>query len=326
MISSILNGDFTYVFGFVKMASDILLLLLLIYNERDKVRKMVVLSYSYIYGAVLGGLLGLIDFLITGRGINVYGVARMDGIFGDGNYYSVAMAFAIALVLVLILHKNKISFIDVTALAILALLGFETISRGFLITFAVIGLIFIVYFVFSRQMKLIYKFSSIFSIALFAAIAISKTDILDRYVIRMTSKDIVSGNGRFDLWSYYLNSLFSSREGPFIGLGSSIKAIALHPTLQMEHNTYVQFLYSIGIVGSVLFLLVAVAFYKDVKMVCASGKKSPLTFLPIVSTLCSVFFISAMTWENFIYPLFIGILVLLNLRKNDGGKNKYVLA
>lgn len=225
-------------------------------------------------------------------------VTRFTGLYSDPNYYSMALILAMSCIFVMYFH-GMIRGRAFVYYGIFTYFGVQTISRSFLILFAILSVLF----VFGSFLNRKYKTTLIFSIVLVIALIFvfkSKITIFDGIIDRfMNAKDgDITGN-RTKIYGVYMD-YFSQNPLKFFwgsGLGAPYLGAA-------AHNTYIDFLYYYGIIGTILFLIVLINSIK-VSVI----KKNISNYLPIICIAISIFFLSDLIYFDFVFNLIICLFV-----------------
>lgn len=172
---------------------------------------------------------------------------RFTGLYLDPNYFSVSVIFALTLCLMLFFNKecNRVALgIIIGALTVF---GFISYSKMFLLSIFVLVLIFIFGGVKSPRRLIITLFVFVLGGALLY-LWMQNGGYLSTMADRLSESDI--SNGRFYMWTTYINYICRS---PLIllfgdGLGAQYLSVG------GPHNTYIETVFFIGLLGGTLFL------------------------------------------------------------------------
>jgi len=197
----------------------------------------------------------LMNFPQMLRYINVYkwesvGLTRFSGFYEDPNFYSVQIIMAVAAILTVMSKTTKKPLIPLQLLAVLALVffGLLSVSKMFLLSLGAILALWVFSLKFKKQ-NVMYEAGALIVI-LAVVIAAYFSDVLtaeiNQYVFRFTQSAFTTG--RTDLQIMYLDYLFSNSDKLFFGIGFS--NILLN--LRASHNTMIQIVWQIGLIGGVL--------------------------------------------------------------------------
>lgn len=162
-------------------------------------------------------------------------------------------------------HKEKI--LSLLRCILLAILGFTTLSRTFIVVFFAIFILFIFFFKCSVKKKLIFILSFFLTgiIALLAIYMISP-EIIINFLERFSVEDI--SNGRIDGIKFYLKVLTENLDWFIFGIGTqdilSIIAERGYIWPNVPHNGVVEMLMCFGVIGSVLICFIFGMLLSDV--------------------------------------------------------------
>ncbi len=211
---------------------------------------------------------------------------RFSGLNHDPNYYSAMLLPAVVVTFQsLFLDKKNKRIINIILFGIISLLGFLTLSKSFILVYAVIvGLIML------TQIKK-RPFLVLFLILLIAGvIIIDPLGVFSKLLLRF---DDVHGvrdlntltTGRLNIWKMYISEITKSKFRMFFGYG--IDADYVNGTA--THNLYIEGIYKLGIIGLVLF-----AAYYTVIFVShrKKGHTRLVNILPLICILAMHFFLA----------------------------------
>ena len=206
---------------------------------------------------------------------------RFSGLYLDPNYYSISAIFAITLCIMLFISKRGNRILLGTVVGALTVFGFISYSKMFLIAISVLALFIIISGLGSLKKILI----AIFSAPIIGA-AIYKWMLNNNYITTMTGRfsGVDISTGRFGLWEAYIGYISNSLKTLFFGDGLG----AGYLLVGGPHNTYIESVYYIGLIGTTLFLITIFIIFNCRKF---DIKKSilnytlPLLLLFMISTL-----------------------------------------
>lgn len=307
ILSSILNGFYGNILSFIK----VIFYFVLMYTVKDQFCKnKVAILNNYIVGTTIGAILGF--FYSVQNGYKIFDInrySRFSSLSGDPNYYSAIIVFALSLLMFLVLSNEKKVIPSLPVFAVLLLAGLSSLSRAFLVSLIVVAFIAFTYLLFSTKIKIFTKIGilvSVFAVLLFLS---KYTNAFDMILSRFYEESMETGNGRLDIWNWYISKTFSSIDSSLIGCGSAHIAVSSGLINYIEHNTYIQILYEIGIIGVVMFFLSVYSFYVDTKKNTLNNKINYLSFIPLSAVLIPYFFVSQMYGENFIIAILLCLLI-----------------
>ncbi len=259
---------------------------------------------NYANGVLISGIVALLDnhipnlhdYIVNDVAYELgYDVTRFSGLYSDPNYYSTALILAISFIFILYSHK-MLGGITFVYYAVTAYLGAQTISRSFLLLFAILSLLFVVDLFVNKKYKTAFALVVMLLIALSFVLSGRITlfdNIIDRFIYAQDGD--ITGN-RMNILDKYLD-YFSQNPIKTI-VGSGIGASYLGGA---AHNTYVDFVYYYGVIGTVLFVVTLVI---SLNVMCRF-KKNISNYLPLVCTAISIFFLSGLLYYDFAFNLII---------------------
>ncbi len=236
-------------------------------------------------------------------------IFRFSGLWQDPNYYSVNLMVALTLIVVLF-YKERVNFF--TLIAVFALSGYFTVltySKSSFLMFAYPIILLIGTCITKKKMGALF----IVSVLVFASIiyiCLGKADFLD-IVFNRLSNSSESGDlttGRWDIWLNYFRFFDENIILFFIGSGIS----ANYVNNAAAHNTYIEFVYSCGLLGLLLFLFaIKEMFQKNCLL------KFPRNYMNLSVVICLVimyFFLSELFAYDFTWHLLLsGLVFKMNL-------------
>lgn len=246
-----MGGNYTTV---VKMTVGALLLYMFVTNVRPENFKNHILAYSLgmlgssVIGTFRTSLPQLSEYFETVHTIyNGTQLAyRFTGLNYDPNYYAVSAVFAIILCFVLVINKQVNRLWGMALFSALLVFGFQSFSKTFLLAAVVTGVIFAVYMLTTVRMLVVLALSgtAVGGVALW----LENKGYMDMMLGRLSAGDI--STGRFEIWRTYLGHMEGSWRTLLLGDGLQ----AGYLPVGGPHNTYIESVYFVGIVGSLLFL------------------------------------------------------------------------
>ena len=206
---------------------------------------------------------------------------RFTGLYLDPNYYSVSVIFA--LTLCALMFFNKVANRGVLGFAILSLtiFGFISYSKVFLLAVVIEVVIFFLWGLKPTRKK----FISLLFILLGVFILyqwMQSGNYLSVMAERLLGGDI--STGRFYIWDNYLSYIWSSPKTFILGDGLG----AAYRVVGGPHNTFIESIFFLGIVGSVVFMAAIMSIFKNRQL---SKRRNvllyvlPLVFCVMASTL-----------------------------------------
>ncbi len=246
-----MGGNYTTV---VKMTVGALLLYIFVTNVKPDSFKNHIMAYSLgmlgssVIGTFRTSLPQLSEYFETVHTIyNGSQLAyRFTGLNYDPNYYAVSAVFAILLCFVLVINRQGNRLFGMALFLSLLVFGFQSYSKTFLLAAVVTGVIFAVYMLTTVRMIIVLALSgaAVGGVALW----LQNKGYMGLMLSRLSAGDI--STGRFEIWRTYLSHLDGSWRTLLFGDGLQ----AGYLSVGGPHNTYIESVYFVGIVGSLLFL------------------------------------------------------------------------
>lgn len=238
---------------------------------------------------------------------------RFTGLYLDPNYYSISVIFALTLCLMLFLRKDGNRIFLGVMIGILLIFGFMSYSKMFLLTACIVILIFVLSKLRSLKQTLLTMI-----VLLVCGRGIYKWMQSSGYIQIMTER-IFNGDistGRFDIWETYAKYIIDSPKTLLLGDGFG----AGYLTVGGPHNTYIETIYFLGLIGGILFALVLFSTFRAKKY---DNKRNiinyalPTLFCIMIATL------GCLTINDLMF-YFILIWIGLNYDVNDEKQAVYI--
>lgn len=225
---------------------------------------------------------------------------RFSGLHGNPNYYTLDIIIVIS-ALIVIMYTRKPQKIHLLCLAALSVFGLMSVSKSFLLTWM---LLILCWFVLSMKQGVgnVFKFAFI-GVLTAAVVYFFAYDFVNSYLLRFQNDS--SGNlksittGRSDIWLAYIKEMAGNMKILFFGKGLNTLARIGRGT----HNTYLECLFSLGVVGTGLFL-------RTLKESLGKILTSRLMWIPVTALLIRMFAIGILTYDNLWF--YLAILMLLS--------------
>lgn len=261
-----MGNNFTIV---IKMVMGMLLFLVFVKKIKPSDFKNHILSFalgmlgSSCIGLFKGKGLPLDMFFNDMNTIYIDGVQsyRFSGLYLDPNYYSVSVVFALTLCTLLFINGDGNRVMLGLIISALTVFGFISYSKMFLIVVIIAILIFVIGAV-KPPRRLIITLITFFIGGIILLNWMKNGDYLSVMSERLFGEEISSG--RFEIWTSYLHYIKNS---PItLLLGDGLKAEYLE--VGGPHNTAIETVYFIGLLGGLLFLfiLITIFLYRKIKM------------------------------------------------------------
>lgn len=252
----------------------------------------------------------------------IFGSAdRFSGLWNDPNTFSVFMGLGIVLTFLLYM-KHYISFKTVVVLA-LALTVFSLYSYSKM-CLLIVAAIWVGIILFSKTLSLSKRIGIMVGLLVTClAIYFMFPEIIEVFLMRLTndrandfSFDSMTTN-RFSIWQMYIGAM---SENPIEWiLGNGINGAL--PNGRAAHQTVLQIIYQIGIVGMVVYVYTLVSIFSVVKRRVNNVRiKRIYDIMPIVPigiVLFGAMFLDYFFIENFYFLLFLGVIAYYGSAGSD---------
>lgn len=195
-------------------------------------------------------------------------IERHCGFYGDPNFYAAQVVSAIGGQLLIINKKNGKTIWNAILTLVLVVCGATSVSKSYLLCFTMVFTAWIYCQIKNGAAKII---KAILCVCLVVVVVLASgafSDIIDQYLFRFGSADDTASltTGRSELWMEYIRFFINNPIDFLIGQGyTSVFKEGVH---KGSHNTVIQCIYQLGLVGSVFFLWWVVNLVNSVK----SGK------------------------------------------------------
>ena len=199
---------------------------------------------------------------------------RVGGFFGDPNYCSILIVISVALLCVLYYYKEIKSEFWLF-LSFLIPLGFTTYSKSYFLCITILVLFLILFVLLPKHKG--WALISVAIVAVVVSMAVNgKIEAINVIVNRFSNEDISSGRALLN--DFYLSYLWQNPLVLFFGEG--INADRAIGAWNNVHNLYIEALFKLGIVGSLLYLSVLLIGTKSKK---ANGtKRKFVNYFPLI--------------------------------------------
>lgn len=275
---------------------------------------------SYVAGVLCSSLYRFLDsgfFRISaytsqkvlGFGGGVF-VTRFSGLYNDPNYYAISVIISLCLIVFLYM-KKRLSLIATVVLSIpLCIFAGMTSSKSALVMLA-IPVIEMIYVCFKEKNYIVLSLFFIALAAIIVGVIGGKIDIFNATFNRL---NLDTGNiddlttGRTVLWRDYFN-YFNEHLFKTI-FGSSIAVTALETSIGFTepHNTYIDLILQLGVVGTLGFILCVRLAYKNIQVNIRRGLQNYTLVIVLIVMYC---FLSQL--QGYDLPFQLGLcLILLN--------------
>ena len=228
-------------------------------------------------------------------------ILRFSGLWNDPNGLTV-LVIASMFMCLLALNLGKMRTLEFYLYELfLSIFGLMTLSKSCMILLCVFwGYVFVS----KSNMKLLHKvLACVGGAAVLLGIWVGMSDKIDlalaRFQSAQTAVDLTTN--RTDIWKMYLDHM---NLGTWL-VGKGINAVL--PGSRAAHNTLIQLVYNVGLIGATLWLLLFGALYRK-----AAHKHYTRVFVPLLAVGSTMFFLDGMFLE--LFYLIIPLLMKFSLR------------
>ena len=296
----------------INIAFDFLLFSIII-SKNDSIDQFKCATYLGI-GAFFSG----INYIIVNPNITDYLLStkyRFVGYAHDPNYYSMYIIISICFMMMYIYESKCFSIGSIILIVALIGVGLLTISKMFLLCIASLFVIFLFLQIKGRKYKSIVAFAFLFTAVVIILMLFYKPEFLkliDKFTGRLNSSNGSFSSlttGRSTLQAEYLYFSFNHPLIFIFGCGLDYADVALRMAgiVNISHNTYIDFLLSWGVLGSII---VIVGIVKSVQGAISFSYRKFIYFLPLIYFLIMLFALSCLSADMFWYILALCLLPL----------------
>lgn len=278
--------------GFIRFCM-VLLMLTWYVSDRDNYPDFKVCSIFYAAGMLLSS--GIAYLLLASPGMQRFititdythiQVTRLAGFNPDPNYF--AMQVLLAVVCLFILSNRTRSMfkklLQFAAIGCLLFFGFTSVSKMFLLSLVMIGLVWFISMLTTRN-DISQKVTVILLAATLVAVVISTqmfSTMIDEYLKRFSEITNVSSltTGRTDLQAVYIKYILENRDVLLCGVGFTLE----YPigAINNVHNTPIDYIYRLGIIGTLLFITWYLSIFKQASLKLKMSFENKVQFLIIM--------------------------------------------
>lgn len=257
---------------------------------------------AFLFGLSLSVLVGIAFYIITNKDIFSGDFA---GIREDRNYFSTVLSVGIGIAIIFNAYTKK-RIINFLEMLVLLYGGILSASRTFLISLVWSALL-LFFFIFQTQ----YKKRALWLITILILVLIilgnQMLPILQTALERFSDETVEGGNGRFAAWSYYINIACSTL--PRFLLGSGATSMYLSGIKIVEHNTFIQTFFTVGLLGTVTLFACYFSIYRRIVRTKFSFKRI-LLYMPLLAAITGYTAISAMYSDTFTIVIFVTFIII----------------
>lgn len=242
-------------------------------------------AYAYLLRntSALASITGMNDLPMFGTNLH-----RFCGLAGDPNYYMTFVIVAIALILKLWDARaiNRTAFL--LQIIGLTLFGVITYSKAFLLLYIMTIGIYVLWQFWNRKLVKGMFFTVLALVGLVALLTAENSPfavIVNRLASAQNLKDLTTG--RTSIFALYWETITSNLMTFFFGVGMAAEALYRDP-----HMVYLEAVYYLGFVGTVLLVMVYIGVFRIADKQCNGLKKQHLISKYIVLALVLVAYFS----------------------------------
>lgn len=302
MISIFLTGNTSIVSAIIRFIAFLLIL--------NVLKNMDCVPYGELVKAFVNGCIWAVALSLVYNvlhGINSF-AGGFRSLGNDRNYFAITIAFALTAYVVYMYNERKAEVVDFIKIFILYIAGILSSSRTFIIislmsVFAIILM--------SNRLSKTRKFMTIaILMVLVVAGLIFFGDQIQLVLDRFGDDNMAGGNGRFEAWNVYLGQAFSSLRTALFGFGDSTEYRLIFGLDAVEHNTAVQALFTIGIIGTLTLGILIFFMYRSYADTRKYRKKTIIHFLPLASICIGYLTVNGLYSSNLLLAIVLSFVLM----------------
>lgn len=302
-----------------------LLLMGLLYNPQQCEYNLKKINTFTIWGLIITSVLALFDDLIPRIGYLTAQTTirlsageyyyRFSGLMENPNYYTIMLSIVLSILCILMI-QGKAKLLDYIYFIVLSIFGFMSVSQSFIVTFVVMILLLLISYARTKPRKLL-GIILILIIMTYVIYMFLDASTIETILFRMGEIDVDGSDvseltsGRAELWLYYLKYL-SSNLGVLL-LGRGIGASNL--PMGASHSYYIDMLYHLGIVGTILYILLLIKLFGNVNS--RFKRTNVYQYLPWAIFLIRGMARNLIASEQLVFMLLLCSLSVLNINKDS---------
>ncbi len=267
---------------------------------------------SYIGGIFTSSLLALLNVLPNVNryvgsksfGLEYDNLSRFKGLYGDPNYYSINVIISLCLIVILYHNKQiKKSSALILSACLVYFIALTYSKSSFLML--VLPLILLLYSSIKNRKYFIFLVVIIVSIFFLFGLFAGKIELFNVVLERFSeSEDIASlTTSRSSIWANYINYFKTNPMKFLFGSGFNAKLVGG----KGAHNTYIDALFYLGLVGTILYVAILVIIFKNTVL---PAKRNLLNYSVIVTVGIMYFFLSELFYSDLPFHITLAIFVL----------------
>ncbi len=214
-------------------------------------------NFSFVLGVITSSVAAMVLSNVTGMQLlwkesYIYGARRFSGLEYDPNVYSVVILVAIGICTLMIFTDSKRLFYKISLIALM-FIGLFTLSKTFIIGLLI--LLIVVMVLYRKQINIVLIIKVVMPILfLISIVYFLDSDIQNLFEImlsRFRSIDSIDdlSSTRLSIMSNYLSLTLNNLSSFLFGYGFGASTIYEQGLNYTAHNTYLQILFYLGVVG-----------------------------------------------------------------------------
>ncbi len=310
VISIFLTGNTSIVSSIIRFMAFLLII--------NVMKDMDCVPYGKLVKAFINGCIWAIVLSLIYN--TLHGIDSFAGGFrslgNDRNYFAITVAFALTAYVVYMYNEQKAEVVDFIKIFVLFIAGILSSSR----TFIIISLMFVIAVILmSSRLTKTKKVMTIAILAVLLTIGLFFFgDQIQLVLDRFEDESVSGGNGRFEAWNIYLGETFSSIKTALFGVGDSTEYRLIFGLDAVEHNTAVQALFTIGIIGSLTLAGLIFLMYRSYASTRKYMQKRIVHFLPLACICVGYLTINGLYSSNLLLSIVVSFVLMCSPEsKND---------
>lgn len=301
----------------IKQATNLLLIYGFFHNYQSGAKRITLnLAMGMLISCVVANMTaffpGISEYMRIVRAYEVStDIYRFTGLFSDPNYLSKTL-IVLCVSLFVLIQQNRIGPIYWVVIILFLVFGVQTISKSFFLMLLVMVSLFTGIAIRQRHHGLLLMV--LLSCTVVGGLYLSGKLTFFNYIAkRFETGDVTTG--RIAIWKDYIGIMISNPLNLLsgFGIGNSLK--------YMAHNTYLDFLYYYGILGSGVLLL-GLYYAVNKKVRCTNI----MNWAPMICVLIMDFFLSSLLTYDFAFNLILILSFVLEtteLKAEKQGVEEY---
>ncbi|WP_438296702.1 O-antigen ligase family protein [Sporosarcina sp. FA15] len=298
-----LSGSISNVFIGLKSTLLFITLLYIFKQNTNNINWYYNLVMYFSIGCIISGTFG---FIINGGSMFGENIRFDPGGDNNSNIFGTMLSFAIANLLVITLLNKKFSLTVSIFIMLLLTFGFMTQSRSFMLATSITFLYIVIVSLTNNKLNKKYLYATIFIILCTMVYMILNQDTILSKIFNSTMDRIINprgddiSGGRLEIWTNYLDILFSNNTYLFWGMGD-YKSYGL---TVVAHNAFIEVVVSWGVIGLLIIISLFIYVWYNLSRIWLNKghiKNGLVAYAPLV-----VVIITSMTGHSL---LGIGVIV-----------------